>query len=45
MMLSSQSIDHEVLDFLNVDDMQYDMFIWDVLNNKKHSSEWFQKIW
>lgn len=44
-MLSFQSINHEVLDFLNVDDMQCDMFAWNVPNNEKHSSEWFRKIW
>jgi hypothetical protein len=38
-MLSSQPVDHEVLDFLNADDMQYDMSAWDVPDNEKHPSE------
>lgn len=44
-MLSSQPVDHEVLDFLNADDMQCDMSAWDVPDNEKHPSEWFRKIW
>ena len=41
MMLSSQPVDHEVLDILSTGDMEYDISGWDVPENEEHPGESF----
>ena len=38
-MLSSQPVDHDVLDFVTTGDVQYDISAWDVQENEKHPVE------